>query len=232
VRFSKGNATILDAVLIKPPPPFTSILQRNRKHDCDCGHIESLIQAPVDGKERPTPTSHTIGDVRHRSQVGRGLAFEPEEANMKRSGCGRAIIETALIVVLLTGSANVVNSETQPQAERNKAPDHLIYSVKGADLYQAYCASCHGSGGKGDGPVALVLKTAPSDLTAISRRNHGRFPAKRLEIIIAADDLIAAHGNREMPIWGPIFHQVEWDQDLGAVRLQNLIKYLESIQAK
>jgi mono/diheme cytochrome c family protein len=177
--------------------------------------------------------SHSIGDVRHRSLVGRGLAFEAEEANMKRSSGGRAIIETALMVVLLTASANVVNSEeTQPQAERNKAPDHLIYSVKGADLYQAYCAPCHGSGGKGDGPIALVLKTAPSDLTAITRRNHGVFPAKRLEIIIAADDLIAAHGNREMPIWGPIFHQVEWDQDLGAVRLQNLIKYLESIQAK
>jgi hypothetical protein len=35
-----------------------------------------------------------------------------------------------------------------------------------------------------------------------------------------------------MPIWGPIFHRVEWDKDLGEIRLQNIIKYLESIQKK
>jgi len=34
-----------------------------------------------------------------------------------------------------------------------------------------------------------------------------------------------------MPIWGPVFHQVESDVDRGYVRLDNLIKYLESIQA-
>jgi hypothetical protein len=26
-----------------------------------------------------------------------------------------------------------------------------------------------------------------------------------------------AHGDREMPIWGPIFHEVEADQDWGEV---------------
>jgi len=33
-------------------------------------------------------------------------------------------------------------------------------------------------------------------------------------------------------VWEPIFHQVEEDQDFGDVRLQNLIKYLGSIQQK
>jgi mono/diheme cytochrome c family protein len=33
-----------------------------------------------------------------------------------------------------------------------------------------------------------------------------------------------------MPIWGPIFHQIEADMDWGNVRLENLVKYLESIQ--
>jgi len=35
-----------------------------------------------------------------------------------------------------------------------------------------------------------------------------------------------------MPVWGPIFHQVEDDQDFGEVRLANLVKYIESIQQK
>ena len=40
------------------------------------------------------------------------------------------------------------------------------------------------------------------------------------------------HDSREIPVWGPIFHQIGEDQDFGNVRLQNLIKYLETIQQK
>jgi len=46
------------------------------------------------------------------------------------------------------------------------------------------------------------------------------------------DDLLPAHGSKQMPIWGPIFHEIEFDQDLGHVRLENVTKYLESIQRK
>jgi hypothetical protein len=35
-----------------------------------------------------------------------------------------------------------------------------------------------------------------------------------------------------MPVWGPIFHQVEADLDRGPVRVENLVKYLQSIQVK
>ena len=45
------------------------------------------------------------------------------------------------------------------------------------------------------------------------------------------EEALASHGSREMPIWGPIFHQIEADVDRGNVRLENLMKYLESIQA-
>jgi hypothetical protein len=41
-----------------------------------------------------------------------------------------------------------------------------------------------------------------------------------------------AHGSREMPIWGPVFSQIEWDQDLGKVRIYNLAKFLETLQRK
>ena len=45
------------------------------------------------------------------------------------------------------------------------------------------------------------------------------------------EEVSASHGSREMPIWGPIFHQIESDVDRGNVRLENLVKYLESIQS-
>ena len=57
------------------------------------------------------------------------------------------------------------------------------------------------------------------------------FPSARVRKMISGDEVLASHGSREMPIWGPIFHQVEEDRDFGAVRLENLAKYLESIQS-
>lgn len=48
---------------------------------------------------------------------------------------------------------------------------------------------------------------------------------------IMGEQVVVAHGSREMPVWGPVFHQVEGDMDWGNVRLENLVKYLESIQS-
>lgn len=44
--------------------------------------------------------------------------------------------------------------------------------------------------------------------------------------------LISAHGSRDMPIWGPIFHQIEEDRDFGGIRLHNVTRYIEIIQQK
>jgi hypothetical protein len=53
-----------------------------------------------------------------------------------------------------------------------------------------------------------------------------------VERIIAGEQASAeTHGQREMPIWGPILSQVQRDRDLGKVRIRNLAKYLESLQA-
>ncbi|MGH9594482.1 MAG: c-type cytochrome [Bryobacteraceae bacterium] len=121
----------------------------------------------------------------------------------------------------------------QNQETNAAEPDHLIGSIEGPALYKAYCAVCHGADAKGDGPMAKSLKASPADLTHISARNGGLFPTARLRRVISGEDPIAAgHGTREMPVWGPIFSQVERDQDLGRVRIDNLTKYLEKLQAK
>jgi hypothetical protein len=121
----------------------------------------------------------------------------------------------------------------EPGAQvQEKEFDRLIPSLKGPDLFRAYCAPCHGADGKGGGPVAPALKNKLPDLTTISRRNGGIFPARRVEEIVSGDEIIIGHGSREMPIWGPIFHQVENDRDYGHIRLKNLIDYLKSIQQK
>jgi mono/diheme cytochrome c family protein len=132
------------------------------------------------------------------------------------------------VLLLLPGAAS---SQTKPAPQ--KANENLIYSVRGPDLFHAHCAACHGSEGKGNGPASTSLKTKPADLTVLAKNNGGKFPVERVQKFISGDDpTLMSHGSREMPIWGPIFHQIEDDQDLGNVRLQNLIKYLESIQQK
>jgi len=50
--------------------------------------------------------------------------------------------------------------------------------------------------------------------------------------MFGADEVLSAHGSKDMPIWGPVFHQIEFDRDLGNVRLENVTRYLESIQRK
>lgn len=117
----------------------------------------------------------------------------------------------------------------------------LIRSIEGKDLYSAYCASCHGMDGKGSGPASAAMKVSPPDLTRIAQRasvGRGKFPAERVEKLLSGIGPVTtgkmpqSHGSSEMPVWGPVFHRVERDQDLGPVRLRNVVKYLESIQVR
>ncbi len=118
------------------------------------------------------------------------------------------------------------------QEKEKQQLEQLIYSVKGPDLFRAHCAACHASDARGDGPLAVALKTKVADLTMLAKNNGGQFPIARVRKIVMGDDILASHGSREMPVWGPIFHQIESDQDFGNVRLKNLVDYLESIQRK
>jgi len=147
---------------------------------------------------------------------------------MRLQGCS----QLAIVVVVAMLSTSALPASGQTKSEGQKEYERLIYSVKGPDLFRAHCAPCHGADGKGGGPVAPTLKTKPADLTVIAKNSGGKFPSARVLKIISGDEVLASHGSREMPIWGPIFHQIEVDQDFGNVRLQNLLKYLESIQQK
>ncbi|MBI2816351.1 MAG: cytochrome c [Acidobacteria bacterium] len=126
----------------------------------------------------------------------------------------------------------VAAQQSNAQASRSADETRLIQSLNGGALYQAYCAACHGNDGRGNGPAAVSLKNQPPDLTRIAQRSGGKFPSDRVQEIIAGENGIPAHGSRSMPVWGPIFGQIAWDQDLGKVRIYNLAKYLESLQQK
>ncbi len=105
---------------------------------------------------------------------------------------------------------------------------------KGDQLFQRFCASCHGKLGYGDGPVAPSIKVLIPDLTQLSRRSGGRFPADRVREIIDGRAVLPAHGTRPMPVWGyELEAQVPTGQsgrEVAQGLIDRLVEYLRSIQ--
>lgn len=107
-------------------------------------------------------------------------------------------------------------------------------NLSGAQLFARYCAACHGSGGRGDGPVAPALNIALPDLTRLAERQDGRFPAADVAATIDGRALAISHGTHQMPVWGYRF----W-MDAGADRraqdrmhamIERLVAHVESLQ--
>lgn len=107
--------------------------------------------------------------------------------------------------------------------------------------FQSFCASCHGWGGAGEGPVAEVLSVEPPNLTLIANRNGGKFPADKVYKIIDGLEMPRAHGTKQMPVWGVWFAYEAIADSLNTgdktpppekidKRIRGLVAFLESIQ--
>ena len=143
---------------------------------------------------------------------------------------------TALAGVLSLSVAVLAVPQAQPEKATptvKRVTAQPISSVQGKDSFEAYCAVCHGRTAKGDGPAAPAMKTPVADLTMIAKKNAGKFNAVAVkDMIKGADREMAAHGSKDMPIWGPVFRSFQGDANIAELRVSNLVSYLESIQAK
>lgn len=107
--------------------------------------------------------------------------------------------------------------------------------------YEAHCAICHGTAGRGNGEMRRFLTVQPSDLTTIAKRNGGAFPTQLMwGVIDGRGGEIGAHGSREMPVWGQRY-RLEAMQQAGTAqqpewyvrnRIVALLDYLSRIQEK
>jgi mono/diheme cytochrome c family protein len=104
----------------------------------------------------------------------------------------------------------------------------------GRASYEKHCAACHGLKARGNGILKPVLRVAPADLTRIAQRRGGVFPDAEIARYIDGRADVAAHGSREMPVWGRVFAVPVADGSTGeeVVRgqLWILVEYLRSIQ--
>jgi mono/diheme cytochrome c family protein len=102
----------------------------------------------------------------------------------------------------------------------------------GRELFDTFCASCHGPSGSGDGPMAAQLKRQPPDLRKLQVGNRGQFPGPLLERIIDGRQ-IDAHGTRSMPVWGDVFFRERGvNRSDVKTRIDALIDYLRTIQER
>ncbi len=99
----------------------------------------------------------------------------------------RLAVTFAIIVAVVIGLKSMARSE---EIDAGKTE------------YQAGCAACHGIDGKGAGPVSSQVKVPPADLTVLAKKNNGVFPFDSVYQVIDGRKVIAAHGTRDMPIWG------------------------------
>lgn len=106
----------------------------------------------------------------------------------------------------------------------------------GKALFMQNCAACHGADGRGNGPMARAMTTAPKDLTLIAVRHGDQFPRAKVMSTVdgyARSDLTGPG----MPEFGDLlkgdlipFDSGDGRQTPTPRKLVALVEYLEAIQ--
>lgn len=131
-----------------------------------------------------------------------------------------------IAVMLLIGAAGYAKSGEKTVV----IPVNRIDPTDAKQMYASYCASCHGADGRGHGPMAGVLRAAPTDLTTLAKTHAGRYPDSHVVSVLS-------FGNETkdavMPAWGHVFATLDAvSMEDRALRITNLSRYLKTMQVK
>jgi mono/diheme cytochrome c family protein len=131
-------------------------------------------------------------------------------------------------------AAGLLAAGMGPAASPSPDPAKVVHGETGSVTFTRYCAACHGREARGDGPLAASLRVAPPDLTRLARRNRGKFDAEKVARIIDGRDLVAGHGDSDMPIWGDAFKRTSegYSEEKVQERIKGLVEHLRSIQVQ
>jgi mono/diheme cytochrome c family protein len=137
-----------------------------------------------------------------------------------------AVIAAAAALFMAAGYANENNGKVT-------VPVQKVNPTDGKLMYSNYCAPCHGTDGRGNGPVSGALKSQPTDLTTLAKANNGKYPDSHVISVLQFGPTLPAHGSAQMPVWGPLLGKMDnvHTQDT-QLRIANLSRYLHSIQIK
>jgi mono/diheme cytochrome c family protein len=145
------------------------------------------------------------------------------------------LLFAGLLLAAASGTALAGQSGGAAQEKAGIKQVPITYSDpgSGAQMYRDYCAACHGTEGKGDGPAATFLKAPLPDLRTMAQRNDGKYPSARVMSMLRFGTGSQAHGVADMPVWGPLFRtQHQLDEAVVKQRIVNLVDFIGSLQLK
>lgn len=106
---------------------------------------------------------------------------------------------------------------------------------EGARIYTDFCASCHGTDGRGDASAAGARQPGPPDLTMLAANNGGVFPENR--VMGQLVDYSMGRSESHMPVFEELREGPAMMVDDGTgqrvampARLVELTAYLRDIQ--
>jgi mono/diheme cytochrome c family protein len=151
----------------------------------------------------------------------------------------------ALLLALLSSTGALTMAQQSQATRKGSVQETPVPS--GEDLFNTYCAVCHGKDAKGNGPAAGALKVRPPDLTTLAQRHGGKFPREYVTTVLqyGVED-VKAHGSKDMPIWGSLFGptgtvsrseplplaEAREVSSVVTLKIHNLSQYIESLQMK
>jgi mono/diheme cytochrome c family protein len=143
-------------------------------------------------------------------------------------------IAAVLLVFAIFAMAQQAQQPAEtPEKVIKHVPLKATSAASGHEMFKTYCAVCHGTDAKGNGPAASALKIPPTDLTALAQKAGGKYPALHVTSVIRGEAELPAHGSKDMPVWGPLFFRLSQGHE-GEVqqRIANLNQYIEGRQQK
>lgn len=149
---------------------------------------------------------------------------EPREKDVKKGTAARLAVGATVLLAMLA----------LPAAAAAQEPQTYKQSTAGAAVFSTYCASCHGTSARGDGPLASNMIKKPANLTEIAKRNGGQYPSELVFRTIDGRQPVRGHGGPDMPVWGDAFARSREAGDAARVKavIQSLVDYLDSIQVR
>jgi mono/diheme cytochrome c family protein len=142
-------------------------------------------------------------------------------------------ITLAVILVAISAFAMGQQAPAQTSPTVKHVPITNAPSNSGKEMFNSYCAVCHGTAAKGDGPAASAMKTPPTDLTQLAKKNSGKYPSAHVASVIRGQATLPSHGSQDMPVWGPLFSSISQGHEAQVQqRTANLVAYIETLQAK
>ncbi len=156
------------------------------------------------------------------SQVGDGGKMPRHFSNRNYRSSARQMIAAAITLATLTFVSGCSDRD-RPMASETVRPT-------GQQLFMDHCASCHGTEGRGDGPLAPELRVAPANLRLLAQNNDGRFPDRRVHRSIDGRGMPPVHGLPEMPVWGAALRRQASSETQVSAQIILITSYIGTLQ--